>query len=91
MSSKQEIKDLYVNQLKNIPEYQIILSIKQFILNEITIPNINLSVIIYNFDTPITKYQQNIISICFKLEFGFDLEYNINENFIKIEMYNFLN
>ena len=35
MTSKQEIKDLFVAELKNTPQYQIILDIKQLILNEI--------------------------------------------------------
>ena len=56
MSSKQEIKDLFINEIKNTIEYQIVLQIKAFILNEIATPNIQ-DEIIYNFETPLNKEQ----------------------------------
>jgi len=88
MSSKQEIKDLFINELKNIEEYQIILSIKQFIINEINTPNIQ-ETILFNFQSPLTKEQQNNLSLCSIVEFGFKLE-NISEFGVSIEMKKFL-
>ena len=41
MSSKQEIKDLFIAEIKNTSEYQIVLKLKQFILDEIAAPNIH--------------------------------------------------
>ncbi len=89
MSSKQQIKDLFTAELKNTPEYQIILTIKQLILDEIAQPNI-LATIVYNFNTPQTKEQQDIISMCSIIEFGFPLN-NISDIGVVVNMYNFLN
>ncbi len=88
MSSKQEIKTLFTNELINTVEYQIILSIKQFILNEIATPNIQ-EVIVYNFETPLNNEQQNNLNLCSIIEFGFKLD-NINENCVIIDMKKFL-
>ncbi len=88
MTSKQEIKDLFVAELKNTPQYQIILDIKQLILNEIATPNIQ-SQIIYNFSSIQTKEEQNIIKLCSINEFGFELS-NINDNYVIIDMKQFL-
>jgi hypothetical protein len=88
MSSKQEIKDLFIAELVNTPEYQLILSIKQFILNEISAPNIQESVV-YNFETMLTKEQQNNLSLCSVVEFGFKLD-NMNEFCAVIDMKKFL-
>ncbi len=39
MSSKQEIKDLFIAELKKTPSYKMILNIKNNIINEINIAN----------------------------------------------------
>ncbi len=88
MSSKQEIKDLFIAELKNTPEYQMILNIKQYIINEINRPNIQ-DTIIYNFETPLTKEQQNNLSLCGIIEFGFKLD-NMNEFCLGIDMKKFI-
>jgi hypothetical protein len=88
MSSKQEIKDLFVAELLNTPEYQIILNIKQLILNEIATPNIQENVI-YTFENLLTKDQQNILSLCSIVEFGFKID-NMNEFCAVIDMKKFL-
>jgi hypothetical protein len=88
MSSKQEIKDLFVAELKNIPEYQIVLRIKQFIIDEINTPNIQ-ETVIFNFDTPLTKEQQNNLSLCGVVEFGFKLD-NMSDFCVAIDMKKFL-
>jgi len=86
--SKQEIKDLFIQELKNTQEYQIVLAIKQVILNEIATPNI-LPQVIYNFDTPQTDESLNIIKLCIIIEFGFDTN-NISNNTVIINMKDFL-
>jgi hypothetical protein len=88
MSSKQQIKDLFTEELKNTPQYQIVLTIKQIILNEIATPNI-LPQVIYNFETPQTDESINIIKLCMIIEFGFDTN-NISCNAVIIDMSNFL-
>jgi hypothetical protein len=88
MSSKQEIKDLFVAELKNTSQYQIVLTIKQIILNEIATPNI-LSQVIYNFETPQSEYDIEVIKMCLTVEFGFTTS-NISSNSVIIDMSNFL-
>ena len=88
MSSKQEIKTLFTTELINTPEYQIILSIKQFILNEIATPNIQ-EIIVYNFEAPLTNEQQSNLKLCGIIEFGFKLD-TMNENCVVIDMKKFL-
>jgi hypothetical protein len=88
MSSKQQIKDLFTTELINTPQYQIVLAIKQIILNEIATPNI-LSQVIYNFETQQTDEEINIIKLCMIIEFGFDTN-NISSNSVVIDMKQFL-
>lgn len=88
MSSKDEIKNAFVNELKNTTEYQIVLLLKQIILNEIATPNIQ-NQIIYNFETEQSKYSQGVISMCSFIEFGFKLD-NISETSVIIDMNKFL-
>jgi len=88
MSSKQQIKDLFIEELKNTTQYQIVLTIKQIILNEIATPNI-LPQVIYNFETPQTDESINIIKLCMIIEFGFDTN-NISCNAVIIDMSKFL-
>ncbi len=88
MSSKQQIKDLFVAELKNTPQYQTVLILRQIILNEIATPNIQAQVI-YNFETPQTDYDIEVIKMCMQIEFGFTTN-NISSNSVIIDMYNFL-
>lgn len=88
MSSKQEIKDAFTAELKNTPEYQIVLQIKALILNEIATPNIQKEVV-YNFETPLNEEQQNNIKLCMVVEFGFSTE-NMSMYSIIINMAKFL-
>ena len=88
MTSKQQIKDLFVAELKNTPQYQIVLTIKQIILNEIATPNIQAQVI-YNFETPQSDYDIEVIKMCLTVEFGFTTN-NISSNSVIIDMSNFL-
>lgn len=88
MASKQEIKDLFVIELKNTPQYQIVLNIKQIIINEILVPNVQPQVL-YNFDTLQSNYDIEIIKMCMTVEFGFTTN-NINESWVSIDMSKFL-
>ncbi len=88
MTSKQEIKDLFVAELKNTPQYQTVLNIKQLILNEIATPNI-LSEVVYNFETPQNKDDLGIIKMCMTIEFGFTTN-SITNDYVVIEMSKFL-
>ena len=88
MSSKQEIKDLFVAELKNTPQYQIVLTIKQIILNEIATPSVQ-SQVVYNFETPQSDYDIEVIKMCLTVEFGFTT-CNISSNCVIIDMSNFL-
>ena len=88
MSSKQEIKDAFTVELKNTPEYQIVLNIKQIIMAEILAPNVQ-SQVIYNFSPSQTDEQINVIKMCMIIEFGFTTN-NISNNAVIIDMINFL-
>ena len=88
MSSKQQIKDLFITELKNTPQYQIVLTIKQLILDEIARPNIQ-SQIIYTFETQQSDDEIEIIKMSMIIEFGFDTN-NISNNSIIIDMKKFL-
>jgi hypothetical protein len=88
MTSKQEIKNLFTAELKNTPQYQIVLDIKQVILNEIATPKVE-SQVIYNFETIQTDEEVGIIRMCMIIEFGFDTN-SISNNAVIIDMKNFL-
>jgi hypothetical protein len=90
MTSKQEIKDLFTAELLNTAEYQIVLQIKQFIKDEIIIPNIQKN-IKFNFQSPLTIEQMNNIQLCFYIEFGFNLnDGDITGDYCMIDMKYFL-
>jgi L-fucose mutarotase/ribose pyranase (RbsD/FucU family) len=88
MSSKQEIKNLFIAEIKNTPEYQIVLQIKALILNEIAAPHIQKDVV-YNFETPLSKEQENNVKLCMIVEFGFYTD-NMSGYSIIIDMTKFL-
>jgi hypothetical protein len=88
MSSKEEIKTAFMAELMTTPQYQIVLKIKQLILDEIARPNIN-QYVVYNYETPQNREEQQNIKMCMILEFGFSTE-NISENSVVINMMDFL-
>lgn len=88
MTSKQEIKTAFTQELLSTPQYQIVLKIKQLLLDEIARPNIN-QYVVYNFETPQNKLEQQNIKMCMILEFGFYTE-NIGESSVVIDMMDFL-
>ena len=86
--SKEEIKNAFTLELKNTPEYQIVLNIKQIIMAEILAPNVQ-SQVIYTFLIPQTDEQINVIKMSMIIEFGFTTN-NISNNCVIIDMINFL-
>lgn len=88
MSSKEEIKTAFMAELMTTPQYQIVLKIKQLILDEIARPNIN-QYVVYNYEIPQNREEQQNIKMCMILEFGFSTE-NISENSVVINMMDFL-
>ena len=88
MSSKQQIKDAFTLELKNTPEYQIVLDMKSVIMAEILVPNVQ-SQVIYNFSSSQTDEQVNVIKMCMIIEFGFTTN-NISNNDVIIDIINFL-
>jgi hypothetical protein len=88
MSSKQQIKDAFTLELKNTPEYQIVLDMKSVIMAEILVPNVQ-SQVIYNFSSSQTDEQVNVIKMCMIIEFGFTTN-NISNNAVIIDIINFL-
>ena len=88
MTSKQEIKTAFTAELMTTPQYQIVLKIKQLILDEIARPSIT-QYVIYNYETPQNREEQQNIKMCMILEFGFSTE-NIGENSVVINMMDFL-
>lgn len=87
MSSKEEIKTAFVAELQNTPGYQIILNIKQRILNDIATPNIQRTVH-YDFDRYLGQEEQENIKLCSVIEFGFEIF--VNEYFAEVYMNKFL-
>jgi hypothetical protein len=88
MTSKQEIRDLFTTELLLTPQYQIILNVKQLILNQIATPSIQRQVV-YNYEQPITKEEVEIVKMCFLIEFGWLIN-NISEMSLVVDMSKFL-
>lgn len=87
MSSKEEIKVLFTQEICNTQEYQIALNIKNYIIEQINTPNIQENVV-YMFSNPLSKDGQEILKMCLTVLFGF---YGIvNENGVVIDMRSFL-
>ena len=88
MSSKQEIRNAFEIELKNTPQYQIVLNIKSLIMDLIATPNIQ-PLVIYNFESTQNQEERDIIKMCMIVEFGFSTD-NMNENCCIIPMIKFL-
>lgn len=88
MTSREEIKVAYTNELKLTPQYQIVLKLKQHIIAEIHAPNVQ-PFIKYDYEQPQTPEELDVIRACILIEFGF-LIYTTDSNFIQIEMIKFL-
>lgn len=71
MASKQEIKDLLVIELNNSSEKTIFNTMKNYIINTIVEPTIKLK-IIYNFETPLTEDNIEVLKLICMNEWGFE-------------------
>lgn len=88
MASKDEIRLLYTDELKKSQQYQIVLDMKQKILESIIYPNVQ-TVVPYVFTDYQSDYEISVIQQCFLLEFGFQLT-NISNTGAGISLINFL-
>lgn len=86
--SKEEIKALFVAELKNTPQYAEVLNIKQKILDEILTPKVQ-KYVVYNFSVEQTNDEVDIIKMCLLVEFGFTTD-NLNNQSVIIDMIKFL-
>jgi len=71
MTSKQEIKDLLVIELNNSSEKVIFNTMKNYVINTIVEPTIKLK-IIYNFETPLTEDNIEVLKLICINEWGFE-------------------
>jgi hypothetical protein len=85
-SSKDEIAALLTNEVKATVEYQEVLLLKQYIIDDITRPSVSLNVV-YTYSQPINI---NIFKLAFQVEFGFNIGDNLNDNQCVIDMMSFL-
>jgi hypothetical protein len=80
MSSFQEIKGLFTNEIINSHQYQLGLKIKDLLIADIQAPKINYS-FIYEFqpedyqDINNKEYEENITVLALKLILGFEVEH----------------
>lgn len=88
MTSKQEIKDLFIAELINTPEYTDVINIKALIKHEIETPNIK-QFIKYVFSLPKSEEELAVLNMCMMVEFGFKSE-SITSKYIVIDMIYFL-
>jgi len=72
MSSKEEIKLLYIDELKKCYQYGVVLKLKQVIIDSIVFPDIQ-SEVSYSFQVPMTDAELGIFKQCFLVEFGFEI------------------
>lgn len=68
--SKQQIKDLLVIELNNSSEKQIFNSMRQYIVDTIVEPSIQLQVI-YRFENQISEDSVNVLKLICVNEWGF--------------------
>ena len=88
MASKDEIKVLFINELKNTTLYNEVLNMKQKIIDEIITPKVQ-KYVVYEFSRILTDEEKDIIKMCMLVEFGFTTD-NLNNQSIIIDMEKFL-
>jgi len=88
MSSKQEIRDLFVAELINTPEYTDVMNIKALIMNEIATPKIQ-QYVKYVFSSPKSEEELGVLGMCMMFEFGF-ISQSVTSKYIVIDMNKFL-
>lgn len=88
MTSKEQIKNSFTTELMGTAQYEICLKMKQMILDEINRPSIT-QYVVYNFETPQNREEQQNIKMCMILLFGFSSN-NISEYSVVVDMMDFL-
>lgn len=98
MTSFEEIKNLFTNELVNSPQYLVATKIKNLIIEDILAPNINYSFSYMFVDSDYVDinnkdYEENIICLSLKVILGVDSELLNNGPYrgVNIIMKKFLN
>jgi hypothetical protein len=96
MSSFEEIKSIFVEEIQNTSQYQVALKIKDLLIEDILEPHLNLT---FNYvfqdadySTSDKDHEENIIIFSLKLILGFDVDLwnDGNNRGVLIVMRNFL-
>ncbi len=79
MSSFEEIKNLFTNEIVNSSQYLVATKIKNLIIQDIAIPSINYSFTYFFVDSDYVDinnkdYEENIICMALKLILGIEVE-----------------
>jgi hypothetical protein len=96
MSSFSEIKNLFVSEILNTPQYQVALKIKNLLIQDILAPNLNLTFIYIfqaeDYTSSNKDYEENIIFYSLKLILGFEVDFynDGNNRGVLVVMKNFL-
>ncbi len=88
MSSKDEIKALFVAELKNTPEYTDVTNIKTLIIEKIMTPNIQ-QYVKYDFPSVKSEEELSVFNMCMLVEFGFNSS-SVTSSYVVIDMKQFL-
>ena len=88
MSSKEEIKVAFINELMNTAQYADVIAFKNQILYQIATPNIQQEVS-FTFDQAKTEEELDIYLMCLKIVFGFTTA-SICSKYMSIKMIDFL-
>lgn len=84
--SKQQIKDLLVNELNLSPEKQIFNNMQNFIINTINEPSVLLNVI-YNFERVLSDDSINVLKLICTNEWGFIPVFTNDYAIINMELF----
>lgn len=92
MSSFEEIKLLFTNEIVNSPQYQVAIKIKNLIIQDIQAPHIN-----YTFryvledvdyvDVMHKDAENVIIEMALKLVLGFDVDINMGSVYVQMNKF----
>lgn len=78
MSSFEEIKSIFVEEIQNSPQYQVALKIKDLLIEDILAPHLNLTFTYIfqadDYSTSNKDFEENIIVNSLRLIFGFDVD-----------------
>ena len=92
MSSFQEIKSLFTNEIVNSPQYTVATKIKNLIIQDIQAPSINYNFIYQLQDIDYVdinnKDAENIIIVmALKIVLGFEVEINMGSVYVQMKKF----